>query len=76
MDPTSIVQTTNSWLLSDWYVPGIALDAVRKISILGTEVYALRGHLDRRHQAKDISKSETVKYGRCLKVFCLNMPIT
>lgn len=32
-----IVQTTNSWLLSDWYVPSIPLDDARKISILGTD---------------------------------------
>lgn len=30
MDPAWIVQTTNSWLLRDWYVPSIPLDDVKK----------------------------------------------
>jgi hypothetical protein len=69
LDPVSIVQTTNSWLLSEWYEPGIPLDTVRKISILGTEVYAKRGHLGRQPQCKDISEPENVKGGCYLEAF-------
>lgn len=69
MDPAWIVQTTNSWLLSNWYVPSIPLDDVRKISILGTNFYALRGHLDRWHQCKDISEPENVENGGYLRGF-------
>lgn len=42
-------------------------DAVRKISILGTEVYAIRGHFDRRHPCRAISEPENVKDGRYLR---------
>lgn len=66
MDPAWIVQTTNSWLLSNWYVPRIPLDDVRRISILGTDFYTFRGHLDRGHQCKDISELESVENGEYL----------
>lgn len=40
---------------------------MRKISILGTEVYAIRGHFDRRHPCRAISEPENVKDGRYLR---------
>jgi hypothetical protein len=61
LDPASIVQTTNSWLLRGWYVPGIPSDAVKKISISGPEVYAKRGQSGRRHQCEENLGPENVK---------------
>lgn len=69
LDPATVVQTTNSWLLSKWYVLRILLDAVKKISILGREVYSIRGHFDRRYPCKAISEPENVKDGRYLREF-------
>ena len=40
---------------------------MRKISILGTEVYAVRGHFDRRHPCKAILEPDNVKGGRYLR---------
>ena len=40
---------------------------MRKISILGTEVCAIRGHFDRRHPCRAISEPENVKDGRYLR---------
>lgn len=42
---------------------------MRKISILGTEVYAVRGHFDRRHTCKAILEPDNVKDGRYLRGF-------
>ena len=75
MDPATVVQTTNSWLLSKWYVPGILLDAVRKISIFGREIYSIRGHFDGTH-AKPFQNQRMLKMEDILENFWLNPSIT
>lgn len=42
---------------------------MRKINILGTEVYAVRGHFDRRHPCKAILEPDNDKDGRYLRGF-------
>lgn len=42
---------------------------MRKISNFGTEVYAVRGHFDRRHPCKAILEPDNVKDGRYLRGF-------
>lgn len=69
LDLASIVQTTNSWLSSDWYVPSIPLDVLRKISISGTDILLGEAILADGIGRKDIAEPESVKGGGDFREF-------
>lgn len=72
LDLASIVQTTNSWLLSDWYVPSIPLDVLRKISISGTDISSRRGHPGQRHRVQRHFRTRELKMEETLENFWLH----